>query len=1113
MKKITDGNLACSRVAYLFSEVCSIYPITPSSTMATNVDNLVSTDLKNIFNDKPKVLEMQSEAGAAGAMHGALITGSLASTFTASQGLLLMLPNMYKMAGEMLPGVIHVAARSIATQSLSIFGDHQDVYSARPTGFCMLASTNVFDAQNMAAVAHLSAIEGSLPFLHFFDGFRTSHELNTIEEIDSQELMKLVNHNKLEEFKNKTLNLNSNIQYGLAENEDIYFQNMETRNIDYNKVPEIVNSYMSKINNLMNTDYKPFNYYGNKEAENIIVAMGSVCDTIKEYIANNSNEKIGLIEVHLYRPFSVKYLLNVLPISVKNIAVLDRTKEAGSIGEPLYLDVCASIDSSKVNIFGGRYGLSSKNVTPSDIHSIYKMLSVKPYHNFTVGINDDVTNLSIEKEKYFIKENSKNIKIYGFGSDGMVGASKNLLKLMHEENNNYVQGYFEYDSKKSGGVTVSNLRFDEKKINKPYYIESSKLVVVTKFEYFNKFDCISSLEENGILLISTSNDSETINKELPNKTKKYIIDKNIKVYYVDAEKIALENHIKGKISKIMENIILHLIGENLEEKLLNSITKTFKNKGQEIIDNNINAVKVAKENLKVCQINNDIKEEIEMEKTIFDKINNREGNNLSVNDVMPLKNGAFPCGLTKCEKRKISSTAPRWIKENCIQCNMCSFVCPHSVIRPFVDEKKDGIPLLGNDSKNFTIKVSTADCTGCGLCVKACPGKMGNKSLEMTNYYEEDVNEYFNNHINEKVIDKFTIKGSQFEKPLFEFSGACAGCGETPYVKLLTQLFGKNIAIANATGCSSIYGGSAPSTPYSLPWANSLFEDNAEFAMGMHLSYKQKRNRLKTLIEDEIKNADEKLKCIYKKLLDNYENDEITNEIKKELTNYNISKSVKELIEFVPARKVWALGGDGWAYDIGYGGLDHIIHSNENIKILVLDTEVYSNTGGQASKSTKLGAVAEFANMGKTSAKKDLFKIATCAPNCYVGSIALGSNMMHTLKTFKEADAHNGPAIIIAYSPCIAHGIKNGMLDSIEEQKLAVEVGYSLLMRYNPSEGKLYLDSKEPNFEKYNEFLNNETRFRSLTIKNKELADELFEVQKQNAINRYNYFKKLSEKN
>ncbi len=1113
MKKITDGNLACSKVAYLFSEVCSIYPITPSSTMATNVDNLVSTDLVNLYNDKPKVLEMQSEAGAAGAMHGALLTGSLASTFTASQGLLLMLPNMYKMAGEMLPGVVHVAARSIATHSLSIFGDHQDVYAARQTGFCMLASTNVFDAQNMAAVAHLSAIEASLPFMHFFDGFRTSHELNTIDEINHQELLKMINYDKLNEFKKRSLNLNSNMQYGMAENEDIYFQNMETRNLDYAKVPNIVNEYMSKINKLMNTDYKPFNYYGHSEAENIIVAMGSVCDTIKEYIKNSKEEKIGLIEVHLYRPFSVKYLLDVLPKTVKNIAVLDRTKEAGSIGEPLYLDLCASINTGLVSIYGGRYGLSSKNVTPSDINDVYFMLKTNPKHNFTIGINDDVTNLSLEKQNYSLPEDTKNIKIYGFGSDGMVSASKNLLKIMHEINESYVQGYFEYDSKKSGGVTVSNLRFGKENINKPYYVESSSLVVVTKFEYFNKFDCIRSLEENGVLLISTSNNEETINNELPNNVKECLIKKNIKVYYIDAEKIASENNIKGKISKIMESIILHLLGEDAEDYLINSISNTFKNKGQDIIENNINAVKKAKESLLECKIDLNKKEEINKEKTIYERIGDREGNDLSVSEVMPLKCGAFPCGLTKNEKRKISVTAPIWKSENCIQCNMCSIVCPHAVIRPFAGEFIDGMPLMGDPSKNFTIKVSTDDCTGCGLCVNACPGKMGNKALEMSNYYESDVSEIFDNHINPKIIDKFTIKGSQFEKPLFEFSGACSGCGETPYVKLLTQLFGKNIAIANATGCSSIYGGSAPSTPYSLPWANSLFEDNAEFAMGMHLSYKQKRERLKSIIENSLQSSSESLKTIYQKLLDNFNNDEITNEIKLELEKENISNEVKDLIEFVPARKVWALGGDGWAYDIGYGGLDHIIHSNENIKILVLDTEVYSNTGGQASKATKMGAVAEFANMGKTSAKKDLFKIATCAPNCYVGSIALGANMMHTLKTFKEADAHDGPAIIIAYSPCIAHGIKNGMYNSIEEEKLAVESGYQLLMRYNPVEEKLYLDSKEPIFDKYLDFLNNETRFKSLSIKNKELADKLFELQKQNAIKRYEYYKNLSNKN
>ncbi len=1111
MKKIVDGNLACSKVAYLFSEVASIYPITPSSPMASNVDDLVSSKLVNIFGSKPKVLEMQSEAGAAGAMHGALLTGSLASTFTASQGLLLMLPNMYKMAGEMLPGVIHVAARSLASHALSIFGDHQDVYAVRSSGFNMLASSSVFDAQNLAAVAHLSAIEGSLPFLHFFDGFRTSHELNTIEEINEEELKKLVNKEKLNEYKNRILNLNSNKQFGMAENEDIYFQNLEVRNQDYDKIPDIVNDYMEKINNIMKTDYKPFNYYGSSTAENIIVAMGSVSDTVKELLVNLKDESIAFIEVHLYRPFSKKYLENIIPSTVKNIAVLDRTKEFGSSGEPLYLDVVSTLQNKNLNIVGGRYGLSSKNVTPSDIYDVFHMLKTNLKNNFTIGIDDDVTHLSLEKQDFTLEEDTYNVKIYGFGSDGMVSASKNILKLLNQKENYFVQGYFEYDSKKSGGVTVSNLRISGKEINKPYYTTTSKIMVVTKYEYFSRLDMVHELEDNGILVINTNKNNEEINSSLTDDVKSILKTKNIITYFIDAEKIALDNHIKGKISKIMEFIIFKLMGKDYKEDIIESLRKTFKSKGEEIINNNINSINDALNKINKLELTNSVSTSKKEEITIYEKINNRKGNTLKVSEFLNGKDGSFPCALSQTEKRKISTLVPIWKKENCIQCNQCSFVCPHSVIRPFLDNNTDGIPALGSEY-NYSIKVSKDDCTGCTLCVKTCPGKAGEKALVMDNYDNAPIiDDTFNTHINPSIMDKFNIKGSQFCKPKFEFSGACAGCGETPYIKLLTQLFGDNIIIANATGCSSIYGGSAPSTPYSLPWANSLFEDNAEFALGMHISNKQKRNQIKTIVEKSISSVDSEVKSIFEKFVNNFEDKEITNQVKKELENKDIPNEIKELINYIPSRTVWAVGGDGWAYDIGYGGLDHVLHTNENIKVLVLDTEVYSNTGGQASKATKKGAVAQFANMGKDTIKKDLFKIASCAPNCYVASISLGASPMQTVKAFKEAETHNGPAIIIAYSPCIEHGIKSGMLNSLDEQKLAVDSGYTLLMRYNPTEEKLYLDSKEPNFEKYLDFLKNESRFNALFIKNEELATKLFEEQKEAAIKRYNSYKKQNE--
>ena len=1108
MNKIVDGNNACSKIAYYFSEVCSIYPITPSSPMASNIDALTSTNLLNIFNDKPRVLEMESEAGAAGALHGALLSGSLASTFTASQGLLLMIPNMYKIAGEMLPAVIHVAARSLATHALSIFGDHQDIYATRGTGFCMLASSNVFDAQNLAAVAHLSAIKGSLPFVHFFDGFRTSHELNTIEELPEKELLSLVDHDAINKYKDRCLNVGKKYQYGMAQNEDIYFQCMEARNKFYDAMPDIVNEYMQKINKIMSTDYKPFNYYGASDAENIIVAMGSVTDTIKEVVAKMGN--VGLIEVHLYRPFSKKYFLDILPSTVKNIAVLDRTKEAGSSGEPLYLDICSILQGKNINILGGRYGLSSKNTTPSDIYSVYKMLEENPKNNFTIGITDDVTNLSLEKRNIEIKNDNKEIKVVGFGSDGMVSASKDLLKILHAKKDLYVQGYFEYDSKKSGGVTISHLRYGRDKINEPYYVTHPEITVVTKDIYFRMFDIIDNLKENGTLLINTIKNESDLLRLLPTKVKNSIYKKNIKVYYIDAENIASKNNLKGKISKIMEVLILNLLNvEDATSMLEDSIKKSFVTKGEDVVNNNILAMYEALSNLKELKINHEYNETISIiDDSVISMINERKGNEIPVSKLIDYACGRFPGATTNNEKRNISNIVPKWLPENCIQCGMCVLSCPHAVIRAISNEDEvEGIPFIGNDGLKFAIKISEKDCTGCGVCASVCPGKKSIKALEMIEKVEKN-NIDFETIKSINPLPKTTIKGVALERPLFAYSGACAGCGETPYIKLLTQLLGEKLVIANATGCSSIYGGSTPSTPYSIPWANSLFEDNAEFALGIHISYKQKRNRIRHIMKETIDSVDEEIKELFTSWLENENNFEITKNIKNKLENKLIPKELKDLIDYVPARTIWAIGGDGWAYDIGYGGLDHVLHSNENIKVLVLDTEVYSNTGGQASKSTKLGAVAEFANFGKRTAKKDLFKIASCIPNCYVASISLGSNMMQAIKAFNEAEAHDGPAIIIAYSPCIEQGIKTGMTTSSEEQKLAVDCGYTILMRYD---GTYHIDSKEPDFTKYETFLNNEVRFNALKIKDEKLAQELFEEQKENAIKRYEYYKKISE--
>lgn len=1114
MLKICDGNKACSDIAYYFSEISSIYPITPSSPMASNIDSLSKKKL-NLNGDYVKLVEMQSEAGAAGAFHGALISGSLASTFTASQGLLLMIPNMYKIAGEMLPGVIHVAARTLATNALSIFGDHSDIYATRATGFAILASSCVFDAQNLAAVAHLSAIKGSIPFLHFFDGFRTSHEISTINELEPEKLKNIIPWEEINNFKNKSLNLGMDIQKGMAMNEDIYFQTQEARNPSYNNLPDIVNNYMNEINKIMGTNYKPFTYYGASDAENIIVAMGSVTDTIKLVVDKEikNGKKVGLITVHLYRPFSSKYLLNVLPSTVKNIAVLDRTKEAGSSGEPLYLDIVNSLKDTNINIVGGRFGLSSKNTTPADIKSVYNMLEGKLKNNFTIGIIDDVTNTSLENVNYEVELNADEFLIYGFGSDGCVSASKDILKILGKKDY-YVNGYFSYDSKKSGGVTVSNLRISKSPINAPFYVTKPSLIVVTKDEYFKKFNMLNNIKENGTLIINSNKSESEINEFLQDKDKRILNERNINVYLIDAGKIASDSGIKGKISKIIEMLILDKL--NIEDAFLllsESIRESFKTKGDNIINSNIKAITEAKSNLKKINIDK-VTTKITNEKLdVISKINNREGDTLTVSEVACFKDGTFPNGLSKFEKRHTNTVAPKWIPENCIECGRCSFICPHAVIRSFITKDEGGIPYLPSKEYNYKILVSEVDCTECGLCINECPGKNGKKALEfgpISLEAQQNANKYFNNYENPAIFNKFTIPGCSLLKPKFEFSGACAGCGETPYINLITRLYGEELVIANATGCSSIYGGSSPSTPYSIPWANSLFEDNAEFALGMHLSYESKRKLIKKIMEEEMDQVSPEVKEEFNLYINNMNDYKITEQVKNNLSRESISSKLKSLLNYIPYRTVLAIGGDGWAYDIGFGGLDHVLSTNENIKVLVLDTEVYSNTGGQSSKSSKLGQVSEFADFGKKTAKKDLFKIAMSYPNCYVASISLGANMMHAIKVMKEAMEHNGPSLIIAYSPCIEHGIKTGMSHSIEEEKLASEVGYTLLMRYKPEEEKLYLDNKEPNFDNYEKFLDNEVRYNALKIKDKELALYLLTKQIENAKKRYNYYKKLS---
>ena len=1131
MKKdyIIDGNEACARGSYLFSEVCGIYPITPASPMATLTDKWSSAGKTNLFNDTVRVVEMQSEAGAIAMMHGSLQAGSLTTTFTASQGLLLMLPTMYKIAGEMLPCVIHVAARSLATHALSIFGDHQDIYAARPTGFCMLASSNVEDAYYMSLVSHMSSLEGSLPFLHFFDGFRTSHELNKVSILEDEEVLKLINYDKVYEFKNRALNIGKEITRGTSQTADVYFQNTEVRIKYYNKMPSIVENTMKKINKVAGTNYKPFNYYGDKNATHVIVSMGSVCDTVKTVVdkLNKENKHVGLIEVHLYRPFSAEYFLKELPNTTKTIAVLDRTKEPGSTGEPLYLDVLEVLKDKNIKVVGGRYGLSSKDVPLKDINAVFEnIFSTNPKNSFTIGIIDDVTNLSLESKEIKIEPDYKEIKVWGFGSDGMVGASKNFMKVLGE--NNYVQGYFEYDSKKSGGVTISHLRVGNNKINAPYFLTNPELVVVSKDIYLNKYHCLKDIKENGILLISSNKNDKELNELVNNQNKEEILNKNIKVYIANLDELNEKYNLRGKINNIICMYMLKITGYGKTE--INSfkklVEKTYKSKGDIVVENNINAIDEALEYLEEIDNNIFTLSNLQNKNTNFtNEVLYLRGNDLKVSDFDKYKDGTFEGGTAASDKRKISDLVPKWCSENCIECNQCAFVCPHACIRPFSLDDKDlpyahldkaeTIPSMGEKDKHFYIAVNESNCTGCGLCMKACPGKQGEKALVEGQYDErkDKIAEHlFEKHENETSFNKYTVKGIGFRKPYFEFSGACAGCGEAAYIKLLTELYGKNMVIANATGCSSIYGGSLPLTPYKIPWMNSLFEDNAEFGFGIHMSYKKMRERLKDLMYQYKDEVLPEVKATFKEWIDNMEDDDYTIAIKDKLDKMPIPEEIRKLIDYIPSRKVWILGGDGWAYDIGYGGLDHVLHSNENINILVLDTEVYSNTGGQKSKSTRTGGIAEFASSGKIETKKDLFKIAMAIPNVYVASISMGANMMQTLKTFKEAYEHNGPSLIIAYSPCIAQGIMGGLSNQLEEQKILVEVGYNLLMRYNPEEDKLTVDSKEPDFSNYSAVFERELRYRNLENINEDEYQELYEANMNASRDRYTYFKNLENK-
>ncbi len=1126
-KTIMDGNEACATTAYYFTEVAGIYPITPSSPMAELTESWKLR--KNLFGNSVKVVEMQSEAGAAGMIHGSLQAGCLTTTYTASQGLLLMIPNMYKIAGECLPLVIHVAARSLATHALSIFGDHQDVYATRMTGFAILSSANPEEASDFAAISHLSAIEGSLPFLHFFDGFRTSHELRNIEIMSDEELATLVNKEWIQKFKNRALTI-QNVTRGTAQNDDIYFQMMESRNEMYDSLADIVAKNMENVGKITGRTHQPFAYYGKKNAKYVIVAMGSVTDAIKEVI-DARNDEVGLITVHLYRPFSKKYFHQALPETTKKIAVLDRTKEAGSGGEPLYKDVVEVLKEENIEIYGGRYGLSSKNTNANMLNGVFEALKNNTIiNNFTIGIEDDVTNLSLKDVPIQLENQGKEILVWGYGSDGMVSACKDIMKIVGGEEEKNVQGYFQYDSKKSGGVTKSHLRFSEKAIRSTYYVENPDLLVCTNESYFKKFDVLENIKEKGILLMNTERDIEDIFNLFSEEQIRILKEKEIQIYKIDALEISKRVGLDRKISSIMETAIFHL-GNLMDEdlaiiKMKEHIHQKFDKKGNGISTKNIEAIDGALSHIIPIPLARETpkKNEEAKELSVTERIQKGKGDQIPVSEFLSRKDGTFEGGLSALEKRGTSSISPKWIPENCIQCNFCSFVCPHAVIRPFLLTekelmdapeivKKQARPATALENLFFVVMPSIPDCTGCKLCVNICPGKMGKKALVMENVenlkkegYEEAWKYLFTQVSYKNVLPKTTVRGSQFQEPLFAFPGACSGCGETPYLKLITQLFGTSLVVANATGCSSIYSASLPTTAWKLPWANSLFEDNAEFGLGMKIA--------DDVQKETIKKRMEKYRTILgEELVDSYLKN-ITEENSETLYQKISTSGIDELIElkeFVKKKNFFLIGGDGWAYDIGFSGIDHVLASNEDVNILVLDTEVYSNTGGQSSKSSRTASVAKFTAEGKENAKKDLAKIALTYPHVYVGSIAMGANMQHTINVLKEAVSYPGPSLIIAYAPCIAQGILKGMENTMQEEKEAVTSGYFPLFHFHPSEGVFHLDSKA-DFSKYQEFLKGEDRYRMLSYINQEKCENLLKENEAHAKARYAYYESLAKK-
>ncbi len=1178
--KTMDGNNAAAHVSYAFTDVAAIYPITPSSVMAEVTDVWSAAGQKNLFGRPVQVTEMQSEAGAAGAVHGSLEAGALTTTYTASQGLLLMIPNMYKIAGELLPNVIHVSARALASHALSIFGDHSDVYACRQTGYAMLCSSSVQEVMDLGAVAHLSTLKGRVPFLHFFDGFRTSHEIQKIQVWDPEDLRDLVDFEAVERFRASALNPEHPVQRGTAQNPDIFFQAREACNTYYEAIPGVVEEYMNAINKKIGSNYKLFNYHGARDAKHVIIAMGSVNETIEETVdhLNAAGEKVGLIKVRLYRPFSVKHLLAAIPSSVEAITVLDRTKEPGSIGEPLFLDVCAALKGTKyetVPVYTGRYGLGSKDTTPGQIVAVYRnMEAARGKKRFTIGIEDDVTKLSLKVKEDLdtTPKGTRSCKFWGLGSDGTVGANKNSIKIIGDHTDMYAQGYFAYDSKKSGGVTISHLRFGKKPIKSTYFVNKADFVACHNPSYVAKYDMVSDVKPGGIFLLNCSWDGAELDAHLPAAMKRYIAKNDIKFYTIDATHLAKGLGLGNRTNTILQAAFFKLAKvipvEDAVQFMKDAATKSYMKKGEAIVKMNHDAIETGVKEVKKVKVPKEWAKAVDAEKAvaaatgrpeikdyidnILTPINEQQGDKLPVSTFLKDADGTVPLGSAAYEKRGIAVDTPCWLPENCIQCNFCSYVCPHAVIRPVILNEEEvaaapeGMkmkPATGLPGYQFSMTVSVLDCTGCGSCATVCPGMKGNKALVMkpleTQLPEEEKFLYgFNLPAKKEVAEKFktsTVKGSQFLQPLLEFSGACAGCGETPYAKLATQLFGDRMYIANATGCSSIWGGSSPSTPYTVnkeghgpAWANSLFEDNAEYGYGMYLGVKARRARvedvMKTFAEADLP-AEWGLKEAAKEWLEGKDDTAASKAAAAKLVpalekanaacgkcGCEFDALYKEMLaakDTFVKKSFWMFGGDGWAYDIGFGGVDHVLASGEDVNILVFDTEVYSNTGGQASKATPTGSVAQFAAAGKAVKKKDLGAIAMSYGYVYVAQIAMGADMNQTLKAFQEAEAYHGPSLIIAYAPCINHGIKGGMGVSQVEEKRAVEAGYWHLYRYNPEKEEAFtLDSKAPSAG-YRDFIMSEVRYNALARSFPERAEKLFAEAEKNAADRYDHLVRL----